>query len=65
MRQWRDQAGVADIKTNIAVLKEYVTDLRAKKEEGTRRWWALLPPIGGAVVNGLIAAVVAYFVARP
>jgi hypothetical protein len=48
----------------IDELKRWKDDRKKQDEERSRRLWAFGPNIVGAVVSGLIAAVVAYFVAR-
>src|SRR5690242_12600900 len=47
-----------------ALLKREVEELRKWKDELGRRLWAFGPNIAGAVISGLIAAAVAFLVAR-
>ena len=48
----------------IALLKRDVEDLKKWRDERNRRLWAFGPNILGAVISGIIAAIVAYFVAH-
>ncbi len=53
-----------ELKTNVAVLNERFGELKRVLEDSSRKRWALLPPVIGAVINVLLAALVAYLVAR-
>jgi hypothetical protein len=64
LRRWTEQNRTADLKSEIAVLKEQNRKLEAAQERAGNRVWSVVPNIVGAIVNGLIAAAVAYLVAR-
>ena len=63
-RRWAEKNGTADLKTELGVWKEKTAKVEATQEKAAGRAWALLPNVVGAVVNGLIAAAVAYSIAR-
>ncbi len=48
----------------IVVLQEQTSKLEATQERAGTRAWSVVPNIVGAVVSGILAAIVAYFVAR-
>jgi hypothetical protein len=45
-------------------LKKAMEAQQKEREERSRRLWSFGPNVVGAVVNGLIAAAVAYFISR-
>jgi SMC interacting uncharacterized protein involved in chromosome segregation len=51
---------VADLKTTIALLQREWEDVKKHLEEGSKRRWAILPPVAGAIINVLLSALVAY-----
>jgi hypothetical protein len=55
LRQWKEQFGEIQIKNDLVLLKEKVTKLEAAQEKTGNRLWAILPPIVGAIVGGLVA----------
>jgi predicted nucleic acid-binding Zn-ribbon protein len=55
---------VAVLNERLNTVREDVKELKRAQEEASNKRWALLPPIVGAVVNVLLAAAVAYVVAR-
>ncbi|MBV9122511.1 MAG: hypothetical protein JO112_03985 [Planctomycetes bacterium] len=55
---------VATLNERISNMREQMNELKRLQEETSRKRWALLPPVLGALVNGLIAFLVAYFVAH-
>jgi len=55
---------VAVLKVWVKILRAEVKGLRRELREASARRWSLVPPIVGAVVSGVIAALVAYFVAH-
>jgi hypothetical protein len=55
---------VKGLGTQLEALGRDVDDLKRELKDASDRRWSLVPPIVGAVVSGLIAALVAYFVAR-
>jgi predicted nucleic acid-binding Zn-ribbon protein len=55
---------VAVLDEKVQKLRDEMNDLRRQLEEARKMRWSLVAPIAGAVVSGLIAALVAYFVAR-
>jgi hypothetical protein len=63
--------GLGEVKIAIAVLHRDVDELRRNhaemkkaEDETSRRRLSFFPPLVAALVNGLIAAAVAYFIAR-
>lgn len=64
LRRWTEQNGTAELKTEVGVLKEKSAKMEAAQERMGNRAWSIVPNVVGAVVSGLIAALVAYFVAR-
>lgn len=65
LRRWMEKNGTGDLKTELAVLKEKTAKLEADLERRLSRGWSLLLAILSPVVSVLLAAAVAYFVARP
>ena len=55
---------VAVLSADAQSLRNEVNDVKRQLEDARRMRWSLIPPIVGAVVSGVIAALVAYFVAR-
>ncbi len=55
---------VATLNERVNTLREQLSELKRGLEEASKKRWALLPPVLGAVVNVLLAALVAYFVAK-
>ena len=45
-------------------LDSQLKELKGELKEASKLRWSLVPPIVGAVVSGIIAALVAYFIAR-
>jgi polyhydroxyalkanoate synthesis regulator phasin len=64
LKAWKDQLGVPEVKAEVTVLKEKVKKIEDEAEKRGNRAWSIVPNIIGAIVNGLLAAAVAYFVAR-
>lgn len=44
----------SEVRTKLALLAQQSADLKTAKEEWARRWWAILGPIVGALVGGLL-----------
>jgi hypothetical protein len=55
---------LAILNERVRALGEQVNELKRAQEEASRKRWALLPPVLGAVVNVLLGALIAYLVAR-
>jgi hypothetical protein len=55
---------VAILTERVTALREQVNELKRAQEETSRKRWALLPPILGAIVNVFLAALVAYLVSK-
>lgn len=49
---------------DLAVLQEKVVKLESSRDKAGNRAWSVVPNISGAVVSGVIAAAVAFLVAR-
>ena len=63
-RKWAERNGTAELKAELALLRDKFGKLEAAHERIGNRAWAVVPNVLGAVVSGTIAALVAYFVAR-
>ena len=50
--------------TKVAMLERQSEELTKQLEEASKKRWSLLPPVVGAVVSALLAALVAYFISR-
>lgn len=48
----------------LDAVREEIKEVKRELEEAGKRRWALLPPVLGAIVNVLLAALVAYLVSR-
>lgn len=62
---------IRELTKELGILNERVSNLREEPrelkrglEEANKKRWALLPPILGAIVNVLLAAVVAYLISK-
>lgn len=55
---------VAVLEERVQYLSKKVDDLKKEFEEASKRRWSLLPPVVGAIVSALLAALVAFFVAH-
>lgn len=51
-------------KRELEDLKKWKEEFKREREEHSRRTWAFGPNVVGALVNGVLAALVAYFVAK-
>jgi hypothetical protein len=54
---------VALVKKDIEALQQWEDDLKKEKDEHSRRIWAFVPNVAGAVVNVLLSALVSGIVA--
>ncbi len=52
---------VAILYERVNYLREEIKELKRGLEEESKRRWSLIPPVLGAVVSVLLAALVAYF----
>lgn len=64
IRRWIEKNGTSDMKTEVGILKEKVTKIEVTQERVGNRAWSIIPNVVGAIINGLIAAIVAYSVAK-
>ncbi|MCI0704288.1 MAG: hypothetical protein L0241_24785 [Planctomycetia bacterium] len=64
LRRWADKNGTSEIKAELGRLTDRVTKVETAQEKVSTRAWSVVPNILGALVSGVIAALVAYFVAR-
>ncbi len=64
LRRWTEKNGLAEIKPKIEVMAEKVSKVETALEKIGTRAWSVVPNISGAVVNVLLAAVVAFIVAK-
>lgn len=64
LRRWADKVGTSEFKAQLDVLKEKVVKLEDARDKGSTRAWSVVPNIAGAVVNVVLAAVVALIVSR-
>ena len=54
---------IALLKKDIGGMTKWKDDLKREHDESGRRWWAFGPNVAGAIINVVLAAIVAYFVA--
>jgi chromosome segregation ATPase len=64
LRRWSERNGTSEIKAELGRLTDRVGKVESAQEKVSTRAWSVVPNILGALVSGLIAALVAYFVAR-
>src|SRR4051794_16778687 len=57
-------AAIPGVVTGQNAVREEIKELKRELEEARKRRWALLPPVLGAIVNVLLAALVAYLISR-
>ena len=55
---------VAVLTERLDATRDELKDFKRQLEEDSKKRWALLPPIAGALVNVFLSAVVAYIVSR-
>jgi hypothetical protein len=58
------KAGGAEVKTELALLKEQVTKFQEAADKRGNRAWSLVPNVVGAIVSAVVSALVAYFVVK-
>jgi hypothetical protein len=63
-RRWSEKNGIAELKSQVEVLKEKVAKLEAALEKLGTRAWSVVPNLVGAIVNVILAAVVAFVVTK-
>lgn len=70
-RRWAERnetaplrAEVADLRAELTAVRDELAREKAAREKAAGRAWAVVPNVVGALVNGGIAAAVAYFVAH-
>ena len=59
-----DEKDIALLKRELEELKKWKDEQKKEHDEWGRRAWAFGPNVIGAVVSGIIAALVAYFISR-
>lgn len=64
LRRWTDKNSVSALSAQIEVLKEKVAKLEALLDKVGTRAWSVVPNVAGAIVNVLLAAVVAFIVTK-
>jgi chromosome segregation ATPase len=64
LRRWAEKNSVSDLKSQFEVLKEKVVKLEAAFEKIGTRAWSVVPNVAGAIVNVLLAALVAFVVTK-
>lgn len=62
IRELTKELGI--LNERVSTLREELRELKRGLEEASKKRWALLPPILGAIVNVLLAALVAYLVSN-
>src|ERR1017187_942701 len=55
---------IALVKRELEDLKKWKDEQKKEHDEWSRRTWAFGPNVIGAIVSGIIAALVAYFISR-
>jgi predicted RNase H-like nuclease (RuvC/YqgF family) len=56
---------IALLQREVEELKKWKDDKKKQDDEWSRRLWAFGPNLLAAVIGGLIAAAIAYFIKRP
>lgn len=64
LRRWTEKNSMSDIKPKIEVMAEKVSKVETALEKFGTRAWSVVPNISGAVVNVLLAALVAFIVTK-
>ena len=64
LRRWTEKNGTAELRNEIVLLKEKISKLELAQEKIGTRAWSVVPNILGALVTGVIAAIVAFLVAK-
>ena len=59
-----DEKEIALMKRELEDLKKWKDEQKKEHDEWGRRVWAFGPNVTGAIVSGIIAALVAYFISR-
>ncbi len=62
IRELTKELGI--LNERVSNLREEVRELKRGLEEGSKKRWTLLPPVLGAIVNVLLAALVAYLISK-
>ncbi len=55
---------IAILNERLNTVREEVKELKRGLEEASKQRWALLPPVVGAIVNVILAALVAFLISR-
>ena len=63
--QSRLQELLADVRAEVAVLGERLTELKRQVEESARRSWALLPPVIAVLIGTVLGAAIQFALLRP
>ncbi len=48
----------------VALIKQNVEEMKKSQDESGKKRWSLLPPVLGALISSLLAAAIAYFIAK-
>ncbi len=64
LRRWTEKNSIAEVRIELTLLKEKLSKLEAAQEKASNRAWSVVPNVIGAIVSGIIAALVAYFVSK-
>ena len=64
LRRWAEKNGISELKNEIVLLKEKIINLESAQEKIGARAWSVVPNIVGAIITGVIAAIVAFLVAK-
>lgn len=54
LKSWKEQAALTELVTAVALLKDQMAELKASKEESSKRRWSVLPALVGAVLGGCL-----------
>lgn len=64
LRRWTEKNGISELKNESVLLKEKIFKLESAQEKIGTRAWSVVPNIVGAVISGVIAAIVAFLVVK-
>ncbi len=64
LREDVDKTSQGDLKTDVTLLKDKVKKLEDAAEKSGNRAWSIVPNLIGALVDVLLGAAIAYWVAK-
>ena len=64
LRRWTEKNATSELKAKLDVLTEKVLKVESAQEKMGTRAWSVVPNVVGAIVNVILAAIVAFIVTR-